>query len=65
MLHNISEGVATAIPLTAAGMKPSKIAILTFLSGLTEPVAALVGAVAFSFVGTKSAAGSSFAFAAG
>jgi len=65
MLHNIPEGVATAIPLTAGGMKPSKIAILTFLSGLAEPVAALVGSIAFSFVGTKGVIGSSLAFAAG
>jgi ZIP family zinc transporter len=65
MLHNIPEGIATAIPLTAAGTRPSKIATLTFLSGLTEPVAALVGTVAFSIVGTKSAMGSSLAFAAG
>jgi len=65
MLHNIPEGVATAIPLTAAGMKPSRVAILTFLSGLTEPVAALAGATIFSFAVTRSAIGSSLAFAAG
>jgi len=65
MLHNIPEGVATAIPFTAAGMKPSRISILTFLSGLTEPVAALVTATAFSLAGTRSAIGSSLAFAAG
>jgi len=65
MLHNIPEGVATAIPLMSTDMKPFKIAILTFLSGLAEPAAALVGAVALSLVGTKSVIGSSLAFAAG
>ena len=65
MLHNIPEGIATAIPLTEAGTKPSNIAILTFLSGLAEPVGALIGVIAFSFVGTKSAIGYSLAFAAG
>jgi ZIP family zinc transporter len=65
MLHNIPEGVATAILFTKAGMKPFKIAILTFLSGLAEPVAALVGVVALSLVGTKTIVGFSLVFAAG
>lgn len=65
MLHNIPEGVAIAILFTKAGMKHSKVAILTFLSGLAEPVAALVGIVAFSLVGTKSVIGFSLVFAAG
>ena len=65
MLHNIPEGVAIAILFTKAGMKHSKVAILTFLSGLAEPVAALVGTVVFSLVGTKSVIGFSLVFAAG
>ncbi|HKZ93365.1 MAG TPA: ZIP family metal transporter [Candidatus Bathyarchaeia archaeon] len=65
MLHNIPEGVATAILFTKAGMKPFKIAVLTFLSGLAEPVAALVGTVALSLVGTKTIVGLSLVFAAG
>jgi len=64
-LHNIPEGVATAVPLSVAGMKRPKIAAITFLSGLAEPVAALVGAFALSIVGTPTAIGSSMAFAAG
>jgi ZIP family zinc transporter len=64
MLHNIPEGIATAIPLSEARMKRSKIAVLTFLSGLAEPVGAIVGAVALSFVGTV-AVGFSLIFAAG
>lgn len=65
MLHNIPEGVATAIPFTSAGMKPSKIAAITFLSGLAEPVGALIGAATLSLVGTRGLIGSSLAFAAG
>jgi ZIP family zinc transporter len=64
MLHNIPEGVATAIPLIAAGMKPSKIAFLTFLSGLAEPFAALIGVFVFSLL-NRSIIGYSLAFAAG
>jgi len=64
-LHNIPEGIATAIPLTEARMKPSKIAILTFLSGMAEPIGALFGTFAFSLLGTKSAIDSSLAFTAG
>jgi len=65
MLHNIPEGVATAIPFTRAGTKPSKIAIITFLSGLAEPLAALIGAIALSFIGTRTVIGYSLVFAAG
>jgi ZIP family zinc transporter len=64
MLHNIPEGVATAIPLIAAGMKPSKIAALTLLSGLAEPVAALIGVFVFSLL-NRTVIGYSLAFAAG
>jgi len=65
MLHNIPEGIATAIPLTMARMKPLKIAIITFLSGLAEPVGALVGASALSILETKQIIGFSLVFAAG
>jgi ZIP family zinc transporter len=65
MLHNIPEGIATAIPLSQGTMKKPKIAALTFLSGLAEPLGALVGAIALSFVGTGIAVGFSLIFAAG
>ncbi len=64
-LHNIPEGVATAVPLLAGGMSRIRIVALTFVSGLSEPLAALVGAVAFSFVGSKIVVGYSLAFASG
>jgi ZIP family zinc transporter len=60
-LHNIPEGVATAVPLSVAGMKRSKITVITFLSGLAEPVAAFVGAVALSFFGNAIIVGSALA----
>jgi len=65
MLHNIPEGVATAIPFTVAGVRPLKTAVLTFLSGVAEPIAALIGAVALSLVATKTVIGFSLVFAAG
>jgi ZIP family zinc transporter len=65
MLHNIPEGVATAIPFRIAGIKPLKIALLTFLSGMAEPVAAIIGVIALSSFGTRSIVGFSLAFAAG
>ncbi len=65
MLHNIPEGLATAIPLAEAGMKPIKVALVTLLSGLAEPLAALVGALALSLIGTTTIVGFSLIFAAG
>lgn len=44
-LHNIPEGIATAAPLYAAGMKREKVLGITFLSGLAEPLGALMGAL--------------------
>jgi len=65
LFHNIPEGIATAIPLSMAKMKRSKISLLTFVSGLTEPIGALIGAIVLSSVGSQLIVGSSLAFAAG
>jgi len=65
MLHNIPEGLAMAIPLRMGKVKPSRVIALTLLSGLTEPVAALITAIAFSFEKTNGLIGSPLAFAAG
>jgi len=65
LLHNIPEGVATAVPFTEAGTRPLKIAIITLLSGLAEPLAALVGASALSVFGARNLVGYSLVFAAG
>ncbi len=65
MLHNIPEGLATAVPLRVAGVRKLRVAMLTFLSGMAEPVGALVGSTVLSFVTGHQVIGSSLAFAAG
>ena len=65
ILHNIPEGVATAIPLLESGTKPLKATVITFLSGLAEPVGALVGAVVLSSFAPRILIGYSLVFAAG
>ena len=65
MLHNIPEGIATAIPLSEAGTKPTRVAIVTFLSGLAEPVGALVAAMVLSAFAPRILIGYSLVFAAG
>jgi len=41
-LHNIPEGIATALPLYKAGMSKRRAAVFALLSGLTEPIGALL-----------------------
>ncbi len=49
-LHNIPEGIATALPLYKAGMSKRRAAVFALLSGLTEPIGALLaGLVLTSF----------------
>ncbi|MDH5462024.1 MAG: ZIP family metal transporter, partial [Candidatus Bathyarchaeota archaeon] len=43
--HNVPEGIATAAPLYAAGTKKKRIFAITCLSGLAEPLGALIGSV--------------------
>lgn len=45
MLHNIPEGLATALPLCKAGMHRRQALLVAFLSGLAEPVGALIAAL--------------------
>ncbi len=64
--HNIPEGIATAVPLLMARTKGSRIAGLTFLSGLAETLGALIGSSMISFLGaTDQVVGDGLAFAAG
>jgi ZIP family zinc transporter len=42
-LHNIPEGVAAAAPLYAAGMRRRRVFAITLLSGLVEPLGAIIG----------------------
>jgi ZIP family zinc transporter len=41
--HNVPEGIATAVPLTSAGSKKRDVILLTFISGLAEPLGAILG----------------------
>lgn len=41
--HNIPEGVVVGIPLYAAGMRRKRVFAISLLSGLAEPLGALVG----------------------
>jgi zinc transporter, ZIP family len=45
LLHNIPEGIATALPLYKSGMDKWKAVRIALLSGLVEPVGAIVAAV--------------------
>jgi ZIP family zinc transporter len=45
MLHNIPEGIATALPLWKSGVSKWDSFIVAFLSGLVEPVGALIAAL--------------------
>jgi ZIP family zinc transporter len=47
-LHNIPEGIATALPLYKAGMSKRRAAGFAFLSGLTEPIGALLAVLVLS-----------------
>jgi ZIP family zinc transporter len=41
--HNVPEGIATAVPLSSGGSTKRDVILLTFLSGLAEPLGALLG----------------------
>ena len=41
--HNVPEGIATAIPLLSGGSKKRDVILLTFISGLAEPLGAVLG----------------------
>ena len=44
-LHNVPEGLAIAVPIYAATRSRSRALLMTLLSGLSEPLGALVGRV--------------------
>jgi ZIP family zinc transporter len=44
-LHNIPEGIATATPLILAGIGKRRATFIAFLSGMTEPLGAIVGSI--------------------
>lgn len=64
-IHNIPEGIAVAIPIFYATGNRNKAFVYSFLSGLAEPVGALIGyAILFSFFNDL-VFGIIFAFVAG
>jgi len=65
-LHNIPEGIATAIPLASGGLDKRRAARVAFLSGMTEPLGALLGSAFISLMGGGDRIiGTCLAFAAG
>jgi len=62
--HNMPEGVATAVPLTLAGRRKRDVVLVTFISGLAEPLGALVGGILL-INSSPDMIGLSLAFAAG
>jgi zinc transporter, ZIP family len=48
MLHNIPEGIATALPLYESGLSKRRSFRVTLLSGLVEPLGALLAAIFLS-----------------
>lgn len=65
-LHNIPEGIATTTPLISSGMNKRRAVWLATLSGLAEPIGAIVGAILISLLGGGDIInGMALAFAAG
>ena len=65
-LHNIPEGIATATPLVLAGLSKRRALLISFLSGMTEPLGALIGSMFLMGLGKSDyIIGLSLAIAAG
>lgn len=62
--HNIPEGIATAVPLISAGSRKRDVVLVTFISGLAEPLGALLGGTLL-IGATSEIIGLALAFAAG
>jgi ZIP family zinc transporter len=64
--HNIPEGIATVIPLRQAGVSIYRAIGLSLLSGMVEPLGALVGsALIFGLRGNTTIIGLALGFASG
>jgi len=64
-IHNIPEGIAVSIPVYFATKKKRKAFFISFLSGLAEPLGALIGAVILLPFLSAGVIGASLAFVAG
>jgi ZIP family zinc transporter len=49
-LHNVPEGIVTGVPLYKAGMSKKRVLSISLLSGLAEPLGALIGVATLSIV---------------
>jgi ZIP family zinc transporter len=49
-LHNIPEGVAVAMPLQACGYGRKKTFLISLVSGLAEPLGAVIAVIFISFI---------------
>ena len=64
-VHNIPEGIAVSVPIYYATKSKRKAFYISFLSGLAEPMGALIGFLIFRTVFNEALFGISFAFCAG
>jgi ZIP family zinc transporter len=64
-LHNIPEGIAVSMPILYATSNKNKAFVYSFLSGLSEPIGALVGYLLLMPFLTPAALAGTLAFAAG
>ncbi|HLD59015.1 MAG TPA: zinc transporter ZupT [archaeon] len=64
-IHNIPEGIAVAIPVYYATKKKAKALFISFLSGITEPIGALIGALILLPFLSAQVIGASLALVAG
>ncbi|OGD53693.1 hypothetical protein A3K81_05640 [Candidatus Bathyarchaeota archaeon RBG_13_60_20] len=64
-LHNVPEGIATVTPLVRAGVGRWRAVGIATLSGLVEPVGAVIGLTAIQVMGGGSVVGWGLGFAAG
>ena len=62
--HNVPEGIATAVPLLSSGRTRKYVVLVTFISGLAEPIGALIGRT-FLFNASNETIGLTLSFAAG
>ena len=62
-IHDIPEGISMAVPMKNGGMTARKVALLTFLSGITTGIGALFGAMIGNI--SESLISACLAFAAG
>jgi ZIP family zinc transporter len=64
-IHNIPEGLAVSVPIYYATGSKKKAFVLSFLSGLSEPVGAIIGYFFLRWFFTESVLGFIFAAVAG